>query len=528
MEVYATSLNTSEAADACAPLPDSTPDLKDKLVVVRRGNCTFEDKEKNVAAKGGQYLMFYTNDKPAAQPTIENATIKYIGILDAPNGAYLVNSFAAKKQTSVFFPKNGGVVLPNNATGGYASDFTQWGPSWEAYMKPEIGAPGGNILSTYPMKEGRYAILSGTSMAAPYISGIAALYIGKAGGRKNLDTGAPVELKKRIISSGRTLNWYNGNTTDSDKYAPIAQAGGGYVNATKVLTYDTSVSPAKLELNDTMNFSPGHIINVSNSGYSVVKYTVTHIPVNTFYTFEPGYATPKAFPPNLVEGTASVQFSCAVLILVPGETGSFKATFTPPQGLDEALLPVYGGKIVITGNNGERLEIPYLGIGGSIKAQRAWDLGWGIPEIKSKEEPITDQPHNFTLQGDDRPIFTYINDWGSREIRVDVVTADWTEDDWIYPPVAGKNRFVGSIVTVGDVAYPSYFESRHNKFQPDTEHTQFNWTGTVSDGLNQTQIKPGKYKFNMRALVVFGNPKLAEDWQSVTSPVITVLDVSKP
>lgn len=498
------------------------------MVVVRRGGCTFEDKEKNVAAKGGQYLLFYTNDTPTVTPTVENATIKYMGMLDAPNGAYLVNSFAAKKKTSVFFPKIGGAEIPNNATGGYASDYTEWGPSWEGYMKPEIGAPGGNILSTYLTKEGGYAILSGTSMATPYISGIAALYIGKAGGRKSLHVGSAVELKRRIISSGRILNWNNGTQTDLDKYAPIAQIGGGYVNAIKVLTYDTSVSPAKLELNDTMYFKPRHIIDVSNSGYSVVRYTVTHLPVDTFYTFEPGYTTPKAFPPNFVEGVASVQFSRTGFLLFPGATDSFKVTITPPQGLDEALLPVYGGKIVITGDNGERLEIPYLGIGGSIKAQKTWDLGWGIPEIKSKEEPITDQPHNFTLQGDDRPIFTYINDWGSREIRVDVVTADWTEHDWRYPPVTGKNRFVGSIVTADNVTYPSYFETRHNEFVADSEHTQFNWTGTVSDGLNQTQIKPGKYKFNMRALKVFGDPKRGGDWQSVTSPVITVLDVSKP
>lgn len=376
------------------------------------------------------------------------------------------------------------------------------------------------------MNKGEYAVLSGTSMATPYISGIAALYFGKAGGRKNLGDRAAVELKGRMISSGRALKWNDGVKTHPDKYAPIAQIGGGYVNATKVLTYDTSVSPAKLELNDTMYFKSEHSITVKNSGHSLVTYTVTHLPVDTFYTFEPGYTTPMVFPPNLVKGVASVQFSEAVCIVAPGMENSFKVTFTPPQGLNKTLLPVYGGKIVITGNNGERLEIPYLGIDGSIKAQKIWDLGWNIPQIKSKEMPI-DQPHNFTLQGDDRPIFTYINDWGSREIRVDVVTADWTESDWSYPPVAEKNRFVGSIVTADADTYPSYFETRHNSFLPDQEHTQFNWTGTISNGLNQTQIKPGKYRFNMRALKVFGNPELVGDWQSVTSPVITVLDVSK-
>ena len=37
--------------------------------------------------------------------------------------------------------------------------------------KPDLGAPGGLIRSTYPLEDGAYATISGTSMASPHVAG---------------------------------------------------------------------------------------------------------------------------------------------------------------------------------------------------------------------------------------------------------------------------------------------------------------------------------------------------------------------
>ena len=151
-----------------------------------------------------------------------------------------------------------------------AASFTSWGPTAELLLKPDIGAPGLNIISTWPNQS--YEMQSGTSMAAPYIAGVAALYIGEHGGRAQHGPEFAKHLGRRIASSGKAVAWHAG-TARLDRLAPPFQVGTGLVDAWKVLRYDTALVYEPFALLDTESFEPVWNATIVNRGNELVTYS---------------------------------------------------------------------------------------------------------------------------------------------------------------------------------------------------------------------------------------------------------------
>ncbi|KAF6992275.1 hypothetical protein CFC21_009284 [Triticum aestivum] len=125
------------------------------------------------------------------------------------------------------------------------ASFSSRGPSkhFPGVLKPDILAPGLNILAASPWTEskiGPFNILSGTSMAAPHISGVAALIKGLH------PDWSPAAVKSAMMTTAYVVNSTGGSVLDEKHGKADAYAMGvGHVNPTRAadpgLVYDLGV-----------------------------------------------------------------------------------------------------------------------------------------------------------------------------------------------------------------------------------------------------------------------------------------------
>ncbi|ROV95580.1 hypothetical protein VSDG_05298 [Cytospora chrysosperma] len=528
--IYPISLNTNSTDDACSPL---SVNLTGTVALVRVGSCEGTTQQTNIQDAGAHVTIWYLADNPLAIPSYER-TGGFVGIISANAGEAIIESIRVGSTVLADFTTinadNYFVGMPNpTGAGGLPNYYTSWGPLYDLSIKPDIAAPGGDILSTYPTDT--YAVLSGTSMATPYIAGVAALYIGYYGGRNTNAEYNATELMMRIISSGDSLPYFDGSTlTDYGMYAPIAQIGTGIINATKVLGFTTSLSYAKFELNDTQHFNQEQSVEITNGADVEVTYDYGVQDAAGFATWSPSEATVIEFAELVpVEILPSVSLPAAVT-LEPGETRAVYFEFTSPDALDS--LPLYSGKILINSSLGESLAIPYLGLAADLQQtiDDQWDAGYPYAVSGLAATNISsDSSYTFNLStsSQDFPKMFGRLQWGTKQVRWDIFYSNWTEADWVYPPVIGSNGYVGSAtywiysgeVSAYDsslypndtVAFPIADEPRSSV---DEEDLQFWWFGGLANG---SQIVPGNYAFRFAALLPFGDPSRSDDWSTFTS-----------
>ncbi|KHN97584.1 subtilisin-like protease [Metarhizium album ARSEF 1941] len=513
MSVWVDTTNTSVAADLCSPLPAGTPDLSRYVVLIRRGTCAFSDKILNAAAKGARHVMFYNSVD--SHPTYLNlkkavpGSIQGIGFVDKKTGeAWVEQLEAGNKVTLAFGPRPDTKFtvanVDNPTSGGAVSNFSTWGPTWTMDVKPQFGAPGSNILSTYPRAKGNYAVLSGTSMACPLTAAIYAL-LAEVRGTKD-----PV-LLQNLLSASAKPQVFNDGDGFHDRLAPVAQQGAGLVQAHAAAFATTLLEPASLSFNETAYFDGRRNFTLTNHGDSTVTYNISYVAALTAVTLQQDARSVGRFPGELRSASADLRFSQSRLALGRGEKATIDVLATHPDHLDASRLPLWSGYVRVNGTDGTSLSLPYQGLAGSLRGHRV--IGPGAASIARGGDqglrPVPahagfriprrgpGDPARYTITAAAAgvlPAIVFEPLLGSRLVQLHVA------------PVSANGT---TARPVGQVkGSPAEYVPRGRQSRP--------WDGQLD---NATYVPAGEYRILVRMLRLYGDENDPKHWdESATQP----------
>lgn len=519
LPLYALTFNTSVVADACTPLPDDTPDLSGYIVLIRRGTCGYAVKLANVAAFGAKYAIVY-NNVPYGTPKVVGDSVpgfEAAAAVVAKQGATWIAALQSGLNVTVSMTDPNTtteyLIEPiNDASGGTASTYTTWGPTFEVDSKPQLAAPGGLILSTYPTKDGSYAVLSGTSMACPLAAGIYAVLMSATGIKD------PKTLENLLASTAKP-NVFNNGTAFFDGLAPTVQQGAGLIQLYDAVHVTSRLSVSSLAFNDTDNFAQGQEFSIENNSNDTVTYTIRDVNAATAYTFAPGAIYPAPFPNSLDSKTegASLAFDVESPFTIPaGGRQIIHVNCTPPATLDSTRLPVYSGYVVINGSDSSALSLPYMGVAGSMKAATVLDPeatyltgsevinATAVGAGRTFYLPPAGASNDTTFQSNstEYPRFQFALAMGSALIRLEVSPVGEA------PAGTNVTQSLG-ITTIGDVfGTPMTYYPR---MAPGSV-INADWDGRLATGAYAPE---GSYKLVLRALKILGDRDNADDYEAV-------------
>jgi minor extracellular serine protease Vpr len=511
---------TTSAADACAT-SGALADLTGKVVLIRRGTCGFYEKARRAELAGAAAVVLYNNVAGRINPTVavstgadgNPVTIPVVAISDT-EGA-LINGRLAGGAVTMTWTDDSATFA--NATGGLMSAFSSFGLTAELEIKPDVGAPGGFIRSTYPLEAGGYATIGGTSMSSPHVAGAAALFL------QAHPSATQADILTALQNNATPARWSGNAGPQFIEF--VHRQGAGMIDIPAAITATSSVTPSKLSLGEGTAATPKAVqLTIENRGTSSLTLTPTHVRAlaTAGSTFAPGATTAGA---NVTFGSASV-------VVPAGGSATLDVTITPPtsQGL------VYGGHLVLTpsGAGAEPLRVPYAGFSGDYQLVQVLAAGGcplspfpgifrlgGVTACNAPAPPAVPATLDVavTRQGEgasfnvadrnDRPVILYHRAHQSRSIEIRAVDAATNAS---YP--VASSDYVGRDPTNGI----SFQAGGFSAYIWDGKQLFTNAAGKVQ----RKELPSGAYKLQLvvtKALAVDGNAAHVETW---TSPTIVI------
>ncbi|WP_297643896.1 S8 family serine peptidase, partial [uncultured Gardnerella sp.] len=254
-------------------------DLTGKYALVERGKISFVDKFQNAIDHHASGVIVYNKAGDSSQFLGMEGVDKFTCFGASIRREDALKIVDAMKNGKVKISFSDSFMVNNNPENLKPSTFTSWGPTPELDFKPQIAGIGGNVWST--QNGNKYTSMSGTSMAAPNVSGLSTLVIENY--KKRFPHLSAVERVKRatqaLMNTAQILGKSKKvNDIGTNKLVPYAprQIGAGLAQVDKavatnvIATVDGNSYVALREVNGERNIT----VNLHNYSDTPVEYEI--------------------------------------------------------------------------------------------------------------------------------------------------------------------------------------------------------------------------------------------------------------
>ncbi|MBQ7872292.1 MAG: leucine-rich repeat protein, partial [Oscillospiraceae bacterium] len=437
-------------------------DVTGKIALIKRGVTNFEDKAKIAQSHGANAVIIYNNEDEAIAPAYNTYSIPMIGIT-LSDGEKLIAAAEAGNGTVTFGPATASgyyyatpveeripwvAVLPASDAGRMSS-FSSIGPGTDLTIKPEISAPGGNIISS--VIGGGYGSMSGTSMATPHMAGAAAVvrnYVRNELGITDMRQIRDVSDALLMSTATPAIN------SAGFEYSPRWQ-GAGIVNVKNAVTANAYLTLDKIDASD-----PDDVITqtrpkaelgwndegvytftfkVHNVSDAAINYTLSAVSLTEGIVNQYGVDFSDGVATRLDAEDFTMNFSCGnSLTVAAGETVEVTATLALTESYKTELFQNFEngnyveGFVYLQPAEGVTLVLPYLGYCGDwLDAGTVFE---GAPDS------------NWQLQPS---LFATVSTTGvGYYLAQDAYTGTYNFDRLAFSPkIDGAQQFLGTILT---------------------------------------------------------------------------------
>ena len=359
--------------------------MNGKLALLDRGIISFTEKAKNAAAVGAVGVICIQNSPEAPSAMVNDASVP-VAMITVEAGEMLKQAW--DKRISF----TGGYTYVQQDTG--VSEYSGWGAHNSLDLRPDIMGIGGNVRSA--AYDSQTSVQSGTSMAAPYLTGCTALLTEYLREQGSWLTGSERARRIRNLLMSTAVPYESGGLPVSPR-----RQGAGLVsldNAARTRVILTGErGETKINLRDQLGAGFSFTVTLNNLSSEAVHFDSARLVLTTDHAFYD-----QACQKVKIEGQQKLNCEADLTGLLDSgawETRTVNVQVTLDAQQEDQIRQTFVNGFFIEGylylegaQNNPDLSIPLLGFsddfaaisiyGDSVGGFVSWDAN-GIPGYKS-------------------------------------------------------------------------------------------------------------------------------------------------